>query len=94
MKSAMERIKEIEGDILTLIDGSVPDRRWCNDSGYISAKPLRERYEFLLRSFKVMREIAIENIPPKERWEESNSMDEIINKFDLKFEERMAEEGK
>jgi len=57
--TALERIKEIEEKVAGMIEGSAVDRFWVNEDMIISAKPFRDRYQYLLKAFKVMRDISL-----------------------------------
>lgn len=78
--TSLQKIKEIEDAVPTIFDGMKVNKRWA-PTGRVLAKPFRDDFEFLLKAFNVMREIAIEA--------NGNSGDRVYG--DLWFEDLDAE---
>jgi len=58
--TSLQKIKEIEDAVPTIIDGMTINKRWA-PTGSFRAKPFRDDFELLLKAFNVMREIAIKS---------------------------------
>ena len=75
--TALEKIKEIEEAVHGLIPGMRINKRWA-PTGSVRAKPFRDDFEFLLKSFYVMRELTIQ-VYLREHGEDESYVD---NKFE------------